>query len=330
MFAANLWITGFLLIVLWFQINCIMEQIIKHTKYIDPMVDVAFKQIFGQKKNKRLIKELLEHVFSVKITELAFVNVEHPGETKADRNAVFDLQCSSEQIGDFIVEVQVKEQAHFDKRALYYSTFPITAQAPKGKWNYDLKPVFFLGLLNFSLPGTKDKPDECIHRYSIRNNETNEQLTDSLQFVFMEVKKFNKPRELCKTFEDKFLYYFKNLPTFASKPDTQQDSYFEELLAAAEYSNMTKAEREAYNRRLKVLRDNYAAEEFAREKAAREREELAREREKLAREREELAREREKAIGEAVENALRETAAKLLAMGLSPEQISQATSLGKD
>ena len=112
------------------------------------------------------------------------------------------------------------------------------------------------------------------------------------------------------------MYYFKNLPTFAEKPDTQNDSYFEELVAAAEYSNMTKAEREAYNRRLKVLRDNYAAEEFAREKAAREREELA--------------REREKAIGEAVENALRETAAKLLAMGLSPEQISQATSLGKD
>ena len=309
MFAANLWITGFLLIVLWFQINCIMEQIIKHTKYIDPMVDVAFKQIFGQKKNKRLIKELLEHVFSVRITELAFVNVEHPGETKADRNAVFDLQCSSEQIGDFIVEVQVKEQAHFDKRALYYSTFPITAQAPKGKWNYDFKPVYFLGLLNFFLPGTKDKPDECIHRYSIRNNETNEQLTDSLQFVFMEVKKFNKPKEHCKSFEDKFLYYFKNLPTFAEKPDTQNDSYFEELVAAAEYSNMTKAEREAYNRRLKVLRDNYAAEEFAREKAAREREEFAREREA---------------------KALRQTAAKLLAMGLSPEQISQATGLSEE
>ena len=63
------------------------------------------------------------------------------------------------------------------------------------------------------------------------------------------------------------LYYFKNLPTFAGKPDTQQDSYFEELLAAAEYSNMTKAEREAYNRRLKIRRDNFAADEFAREKA---------------------------------------------------------------
>lgn len=40
-----------------------MEQIIKNSKYVDPMIDVAFKQIFGKQKNKRLIKELLEHVF---------------------------------------------------------------------------------------------------------------------------------------------------------------------------------------------------------------------------------------------------------------------------
>ena len=289
-----------------------MEPLIKHTKYVDPMIDVAFKQLLGQEKNKHLTKGLLEHVFNLDIEELSFVNVEHPGDTLEDRNAVFDIQCRSKQIGEFIVEMQVREQRHFSKRALYYSIFPITAQAPKGDWNYDFKPVFFLGMLNFKIANTED----CIHRYSIREESTGHQLTDALQFVFMEVGPFNKAWEDCKSFEEKFLYYFKNLPTFASKPDTQQDSYFEELLAAAEYSNMTKAEREAYNRRLKVLRDNYAAEEFAREKAAREREEFAREREEFARERE--------------AKALRQTAAKLLAMGLSPEQISQATGLTKE
>ena len=247
-----------------------MEQILKHSKYIDPMIDVAFKQIFGKEKNKRLIKELLEHVFHQDITELEFVNVEHPGESKDDRKAVFDLQCKSRQIGDFIVEVQVKEQKHFDKRAIYYSTFPITAQAPRGDWNYDFKPVFFLGLLNFGLPDATGKDEGFVHRYSIRNDRNGMQLTDALQFVFMEVGRFDKPLNECNSFEDKFLYYFKNLPNFAMKPETQNDGYFEQLLEAAEYSNMTKAEREAYNRRLKIQRDNYAADEFAREKAERE------------------------------------------------------------
>lgn len=69
-----------------------MEQIIKNSRYVDPMIDVAFKQIFGQEKNMHLTKGLLEHVFNVEIEELAFVNVEHPGQTLEDRNALFLLQ----------------------------------------------------------------------------------------------------------------------------------------------------------------------------------------------------------------------------------------------
>ena len=284
-----------------------MEQILKHSKYIDPMIDVAFKQIFGKEKNKRLIKELLEHVFHQDITELEFVNVEHPGESKDDRKAVFDLQCKSRQIGDFIVEVQVKNQGHFDKRAIYYSTFPITAQAPRGDWDYDFKPVFFLGILNYKLEEQSDGGGEYIHRYSIRNDENGQRLTDSLQFVFMELAGFNKRLQDCNSFEDKFLYFFKNLPKFAMKPDTQNDSYFDELLAAAEYSNMTKAEQEAYNRRLKIQRDNYAADKYARETAIAE---------GLA---EGLAK------GEAAK--ARAIAKKLLAMGLTLAQVAEGTGL---
>ena len=120
------------------------------------------------------------------------------------------------------------------------------------------------------MEGQSDGGGEYIHRYSIRNDENGQRLTDSLQFVFMELAGFDKRLQDCKSFEDKFLYFFKNLPKFAMKPDTQNDSYFDELLAAAEYSNMTKAEQEAYNRRLKIQRDNYAADKYAREKAEKE------------------------------------------------------------
>lgn len=277
------------------------------------MIDVAFKQIFGKKKNKRLIKELLEQVFHQDITELEFVNVEHPGESKDDRKAVFDLQCRSKQIGDFIVEVQVKEQKHFDKRAIFYSTFPITAQAPKGKWDYDFKPVFFLGILNYELAEPSNGNEEYLHSYSIRDDKDGKQLTDSLQFVFMELARFGKRLQDCNNFIDKFLYYFKNLPTFVIKPDTQNDSYFEELLAAAEYSNMTKAEQEAYNRRLKILRDNYAADKFAREKALKE-----------------IAEGREKGRAEGRAEGILSVASNLIKMGLSTESITQATGLSPE
>ena len=293
------------------------------------MIDVAFKQLLGQEKNKHLTKGLLEHVFNLEIEELTFVNVEHPGQTLEDRNAIFDIQCRSKQIGDFIVEMQVREQKHFSKRALFYSTFPITAQAPKGSWDYDFKPVFFLGMLNFKMQET----DGYIHRYSIREDNTGALLTNALQFVFMEVEPFSKPWKDCKSFEDRFLYYFKNLPNFAEKPDTGSDSYFEELVAAAELNNMTKAEREAYNRRLKIQRDNYAADKFAQEKAQ---EELAK---KLAEGLEKgLAEGRAEGLekglaegrAEGLAEANRTIATKLLAKGLSISEIAEITGLSED
>ena len=291
-----------------------MEQIIKNPRYVDPMIDIAFKQIFGQQKNMHLTKGLLEHVLNVEIEELAFVNVEHPGQTLEDRNAVFDIQCRSREIGDFIVEVQVREQKYFSKRALYYSTFPIAAQAPKGSWDYDFKPVFFLGLVNFKMQETEG----YIHRYSVREDSTGALLTNALQFVFMEVGPFNKSWDDCKSFEDRFLYYFKNLPTFVEKPDTGSDSYFEELAAAAELSNMTKAEREAYNLRLKIRRDNENADAFAREKAINEGHEIG------------LAKGLAKGLAEGRAEANKEVAAKLVAKGLSISEIAEITGLNEN
>ncbi len=273
------------------------------------MIDVAFKQLLGQEKNKHLTKGLLEHVFNLEIEELSFVNVEHQGQTLEDRNAIFDIQCRSKQIGDFIVEMQVREQKHFSKRALFYSTFPITAQAPKGSWDFNFKPVFFLGLLNFKM----QEEDGYIHRYSIREDNTGLQMTDALQFVFMEVGPFNKQWKDCKSFEDKFLYYFKNLPTFVEKPDTGSDSYFEELIAAAELSNMTKAEREEYNLRLKIRRDNENCDAFAREKAITEGHAIG------------IAEGRAEGRAE----AHKEVATKLLSKGLSIAEISEITGLSK-
>ena len=237
-----------------------MEQIIKHTKYVDPMIDVAFKLLFGTEKNKHLTKELLEHVFKVKISSLTFVNVEHHGLSIENRNSVFDLQCNSEEIGQFLVEVQVKQQEHFTERALFYSSYPILEQAPQGVWNYSLRPVYFLGILNFGIPNTD--PDVFVHKYSILNELTHKPMTDKVRYVFMEAGPFNKPYELCKTFEDKFLYFFKNLPTFAEKPDTHSDQFFEDLLLAAEYLKMDQSMRTEYDVRLKTLRDNYSAEQF--------------------------------------------------------------------
>lgn len=99
----------------------------------------------------------------------------------------------------------------------------------------------------------------------------------------------------------------KNLPKFVSEPDTHQDSYFQELLQAAEYLNMDKETQAKYDQRLKEMRDIKNVEDFMKKKA------------------------KEEGIAEGVKKGRAEGRAELVkamsSRGLSPEEISHDTGL---
>ena len=105
---------------------------------------------------------------------------------------------------------------------------------------YDYAPewdfVFFLGFLNFDmphLPGEVTDPGRFIHKFSLREDETHEQLSRAMRFAFLEVARFDKAQEECESFEDRFLYLMKNLPTFVEEPELWNDPYFEESMEEA-------------------------------------------------------------------------------------------------
>ena len=213
-----------------------MEQLIAPKKYVNPMIDVAFKYLFGTEKNKHLLKGLLENVFKREILDITYDNTEQIGETMESRNAYFDVICKSSDGHEFIVECQVHPQKYFTERAIFYSSRVIANQAPKGDWDYNFRPVYFLGLVEFELPDSVGKADGYIQSFSIRNNVNGAPMTDKVRYVFMEVEPFDKSYDECSTFEEKFLYYMKNLPNFAEEPEMLEgEGYFEELLKAAEY-----------------------------------------------------------------------------------------------
>lgn len=243
-----------------------MDQSISYPKYVNPMIDVAFKYLFGTEKHKNLLKGLLENVFGREIKDIEYGSTEQLGESLDSRNSYFDVLCRATEGPDFIVECQVREQEYFIERAVYYTSRTISNHAPKGEWDYHYRPVYFLGLTNFSLPDKIRKPGHNISSYMILNEESGEPMTDSIKFVFMEVSSFRKSYEECQTFEDKFLFYMKNLPTFADKPDTQSDKYFEELLQTAEYLKMDMETKAMYEKRLKEMRDIKNVEDFNRKK----------------------------------------------------------------
>ena len=56
------------------------------------------------------------------------------------------------------------------------------------------------------------------HRYQLLETKTLKRMTDKLEFVFVEVAKFNKSEDELETDLDKWLYLLKNMSTLLERP----------------------------------------------------------------------------------------------------------------
>lgn len=243
-------------------------------KYINPFTDFGFKKLFGTEFNKELLIDFLNQVLSdrERIQDLTYLNTENLGNTETDRKAVFDLYCENESGEKFIIELQNVKQQYFKDRSIFYSTFPIQSQAPKGKkWDYYLKAVYTIGILNFSFPD-ESKQERYSREVQLVDRETHEVFYDKLTFIYLEMPKFRKGEdELINQF-DKWMYVLKNLHRLQDKPVKLQEKVFEKLFSEAEIAKLKPEEMKAYEESLKVYRDNYSVIETAKKEGATERE----------------------------------------------------------
>ena len=183
-------------------------------RYISLLTDFGFKRIFGTAMNKDLLICFLNSLFDGKqvVKDVSYLNPEHVGDVYTDRRAIFDVYCEGENGEKFIVEMQNAYQAYFKDRSLFYSTFPIREQAPKG--NYD-----------------------------------------KLEFIYVEIAKFNKSLEELETLYDKWLYALKNLYKLTQRPKELCDKVFDRLFEEAEIAKFTPQELREYEASKIAYRD---------------------------------------------------------------------------
>ena len=228
-------------------------------KYIDPFTDFGFKKLFGEECNKDLLLDFLNellHKNEGKIVSLSYLKSEHLGRSEEDRKAVFDLHCENEKGEKFIVEIQKTKQEFFKDRALYYSTFPIAEQAIQGNWNFELKAVYTIAILNFVFEEDKhDDPDKYRYDVKLTDIDTHKVFYDKLTFIYLAMPKFNKSVDELENRFEKWLYVIKNLKRFDNLPDKLRERVFEKLFAAAEIAKLNKEEYKAYLKSLNSYRD---------------------------------------------------------------------------
>ncbi len=226
-------------------------------KYINPFTDFGFKRLFGEEVNKDLLIDFLNELLREnegEITELSYMNSVQNGSTETDRKAIFDLYCVNQKGERFIVEMQKTKQAFFKDRALYYSTFPIREQGLQNNWNFELKAVYTIAILDFTF--NEDQHNNKVrHEVKLTDVDTNKVFYDKLTFIYLTMPRFTKTLKELATRFDKWLYVIQNLPKLDRLPGELKETVFEKFFEAAAIAKLSQEELRDYEDSLKYYRD---------------------------------------------------------------------------
>ena len=211
-------------------------------RYISLLTDFGFKRIFGTAINKDLLICFLNSLFDGKqvVKDVSYLNPEHVGDVYTDRRAIFDVYCEGENGEKFIVEMLNAYQTYFKDRSLFYSTFPIREQA---------------ALLNFDMNEEAFEKEKIRHSVQLCDTATHKVFYDKLEFIYVEIAKFNKSLEELETLYDKWLYALKNLYKLTQRPKELCDKVFDRLFEEAEIAKFTPQELREYEASKIAYRD---------------------------------------------------------------------------
>ena len=175
-----------------------MEAAVK-AKYIHPYTNFGFRKLFGEETNKNLLIDFLNQLLpgKHKIVELSFKKTGQFPSYVIEPGEIIDVYCLNEKREKFIVEIQKAEIPLSKNRVSFCNFFPIKEQVEKRDWNYDLIPIYCVGILDFEFYQGKNNvtlKDQCCQIFY-----------DKLTYIFIEMPKFKKTEDLLETHFDKWL-----------------------------------------------------------------------------------------------------------------------------
>ncbi len=213
--------------------------------FADPKNDLAFKKIFGDNNKIEILISFLNSVLELPspIETLAIASPYQVPQIKDLKDTSLDVKAVDKNGREFIVEMQVEGNESFGKRATYYLAKSYVTQIKKAKEYNELKPAYFVGILNFNLFDGK----KCITRHIIINQETQRQDLKDFEFNFIELKKFEKKEKELVDIIDKWIFFIKNAETLDVIPNNITETEILEAFDIAKQANWTKKELETYD-----------------------------------------------------------------------------------
>ena len=230
---------------------------------INPRVDLAFKKIFGVEENKDLLMSLINSVVSEedKVSSVTLLNPYNPQNFRNDKLSILDIKAEGETGKRFNIEIQISDEANYDKRALYYWAKLYTEQLHATKNYGSLNKAIGIHILNFTSIPNETKYHNI---FKIKEKDSNIEYYKDLELHTIELDKFM--REVGDELSGVVARVKSKIDiwsAFLTKYDLLNETILEgqlddpdlkKALGVLNVMNFSKEEREEYESHLKWLR----------------------------------------------------------------------------
>jgi predicted transposase/invertase (TIGR01784 family) len=239
---------------------------------IRPTVDYAFKRVLGSPGHTDITVHFINAVLegTRRITEVELLNPILEKESAVDKLAILDVRARDDQGRWLNIEMQTTLPAGLRQRLTYYVASLYVSQLQEGDGYLALRPAVSICLLDRLLFG--EVPDPHLD-FQLRESRHGLILSDHLQVHLLELPKYNPVEENLQNASplEKWLYFFR----FAADLSVDEiaarlsDPVIREAAGVLEMISQTPRERELYEARLKMERDEAARLLGAREEGKR-------------------------------------------------------------
>ena len=226
---------------------------------LNPKVDFAFKKLFGSEENKDIFISFVNSIVSKEdqICDIEFKNPYMEAEFVGDKKSILDVKAKDLNGRYYNLEVQIKGQEYYDKRALYYWSRLYTSQLKKAGRYETLNKTVSIHVLVYNRLEDKGFHNE----FKILNTKTHKPHFEDLEIHVIELEKFNKALPQLKSALDLWVTFLKEAENYSLEDipkELEEVPEIKKAIVELETMYFNESEIDIYDARLKWFRDQHS------------------------------------------------------------------------
>jgi len=161
----------------------------KDKRYLLPKVDLIFKLLFGDERNREILKAFLLSVLRLpeeEYEEIIFVDPHLLPEYDGDKLGILDVKIKLKTGKILDIEIQVNPSDVMKERVVFYVSKMVTEQISSGGDYEEIKKVISILIADYELI---DNSLKYHHRFTLYDIENNVEFTDLIEINTLELGK---------------------------------------------------------------------------------------------------------------------------------------------